>query len=141
MGGKRLAQGQDYSVTYSNNVNVGTARVTVTGKGNYADSYNASFTIFTSTTDATRGHGVQYRTHVQNVGWQSYVGDGAMSGTSGRSLRLEGINIRIGPNSGLSGGVQYRTHVQNIGWQDWKNNGACPERVAERFVWRQFRSN
>lgn len=123
VGGKRLAQGQDYSVTYSNNVNVGTARVTVTGKGNYADSYNASFTIFTSTTDATRGHGVQYRTHVQNVGWQSYVRDGATAGTSGRSLRLEGINISLADHP-YSGSIYYSTHVQNIGWQDPVRDGA-----------------
>jgi len=123
VGGKRLTQGQDYSVAYSNNVNVGTARVTVTGKGNYADSYSASFTIVTSTTDATRGHGVQYRTHVQNVGWQSYVRDGATAGTSGRSLRLEGINISLVDHP-YSGSICYSTHVQNIGWQDAVSDGA-----------------
>ena len=32
---------------------------------------------------------VYYKTHVQNVGWQNYVKNGAMSGTSGKSLRLE----------------------------------------------------
>lgn len=62
---------------------------------------------------------VSYRTHVQNVGWQAYVKDGATSGTSGRSLRLEGINIRV---SGMSGGIEYQTHVQNVGWQAWKKN-------------------
>ena len=62
---------------------------------------------------------VSYRTHVQNVGCQGYVKDGAMSGTSGRSLRLEGINIRI---SGMNGGIEYQTHVQSIGWQAWKKN-------------------
>ncbi len=36
---------------------------------------------------------VSYRTHVQRVGWQPYVSDGAMSGTTGRSFRLEGIQI------------------------------------------------
>ena len=62
---------------------------------------------------------VSYRNHVQNVGCQGYVKDGAMSGTSGRSLRLEGINIRI---SGMNGGIEYQTHVQSIGWQAWKKN-------------------
>lgn len=65
---------------------------------------------------------VKYRTHVQNVGWQSYVADGTMSGTSGRSLRLEGINIALDPS--ISGGIEYRTHVQNIGWQNYVANGA-----------------
>ncbi|MBR3224652.1 MAG: hypothetical protein IKF78_04950 [Atopobiaceae bacterium] len=30
---------------------------------------------------------------MQNFGWQKYVRDGAMSGTTGRGLRLEGIQI------------------------------------------------
>ena len=66
--------------------------------------------------------GVTYRTHVQNIGWQGYVKDGAIAGTSGKSLRLEGINIKLtGNNSNLK--IKYQVHVQNIGWQDWKTNG------------------
>lgn len=64
---------------------------------------------------------VSYRTHVQNVGWQSYVSNGAMSGTSGRSLRLEGINIKL-VNQPYSGNIEYCTHIQNIGWQNYKKN-------------------
>lgn len=125
LGGKHLVQGSDYSVAYHNNVNVGTATVTISGtsSGNYKDSYNATFTIFSSTTDAQRAHSVQYRTHVQNVGWQGYVRDGAMSGTSGRSLRLEGINISLADHP-YSGSIYYSTHVQNIGWQDAVHDGA-----------------
>ena len=65
---------------------------------------------------------VCYRTHVQNVGWQNYVSDGEMAGTQGRSLRLEGINIKLN-NAPYSGGIRYATHIQNIGWQDWKYDG------------------
>ncbi len=42
---KTLSKGTDYDVVYSNNVNAGTATVTVTGKGNYTDSCSATFTI------------------------------------------------------------------------------------------------
>ncbi|MBC3805697.1 hypothetical protein GH808_14915, partial [Acetobacterium fimetarium] len=63
---------------------------------------------------------VKYRTHVENVGWQSYVTDGSKAGTEGRSLRLEGINIDL--NEGMSGGIEYRTHVQDIGWQNYVAN-------------------
>ncbi|MDI3537010.1 MAG: hypothetical protein PWR12_1212 [Eubacteriaceae bacterium] len=64
---------------------------------------------------------VAYTTHVQNVGWQDYVADGAMSGTSGQGLRLEGIKIR----SGVEGlGIQYATHVENIGWQSFVSDGS-----------------
>lgn len=65
--------------------------------------------------------GVSYRTHVQDDGWQSFVADGDMSGTSGRSLRLEGIEIKL--NSGINGSIEYRTHVQDIGWQSFVADG------------------
>lgn len=64
---------------------------------------------------------VSYRVHVQNDGWQGYKTDGAVAGTSGRSLRLEGINIKLA-NAPSGSGITYRTHVQNDGWQGWKKN-------------------
>ncbi len=43
--GTELTSGTDYTVSYSNNVNAGTATVTVTGCGNYTGSYNGKFLI------------------------------------------------------------------------------------------------
>ena len=45
--GKKLVKGTDYTVTYKNNVNVGslTARVTMTGKGNFTGSTYRDFNI------------------------------------------------------------------------------------------------
>lgn len=63
---------------------------------------------------------VTYQTHVQDYGWQEWKNNGEMSGTSGQSKRLEGINIKL---QNLSGSVEYQTHVQDIGWQGWKSNG------------------
>ncbi|MBR0380967.1 MAG: CHAP domain-containing protein [Eubacterium sp.] len=45
LGKLTLKQGTDYTVTYKNNTNAGTATVTVTGKGNYMGSKTATFTI------------------------------------------------------------------------------------------------
>ena len=44
-GTKTLTNNTDYEVAYTNHVNVGTATVTVTGKGNYAGTKTATFTI------------------------------------------------------------------------------------------------
>lgn len=60
---------------------------------------------------------VNYRTHVQNEGWQDWKSDGEMSGTSGKSFRLEGIEISLNSDE-LGLGLSYATHVQNIGWQN-----------------------
>lgn len=67
--------------------------------------------------------GVVYNTHVQNIGWEKDFSkkDGQTSGTSGRSLRLEGIKIKLQNAEGIS--IKYQTHIQNVGWQDWKKDG------------------
>ena len=44
-GTKTLVNGTDYSVSYSNNVNAGTATVTITGKGKYSGTKRVTFTI------------------------------------------------------------------------------------------------
>lgn len=61
---------------------------------------------------------INYQTHIQDIGWQGVVKNGEISGTSRRSLRLEGIKMNIS-NSDLAGSVEYRTHVQEIGWQGY----------------------
>lgn len=66
--------------------------------------------------------GITYRTHVQNVGWQGWRSDGQSSGTSGQSLRLEGIEIKTDKLT-YNLGIEYQTHVQNIGWQGFRSDG------------------
>ena len=44
-GTKKLVKGTDYTVTYSNNKKIGTATVTITGKGNYTGTVSKTFTI------------------------------------------------------------------------------------------------
>lgn len=64
---------------------------------------------------------VSYQTHIQNIGWQDVVKDGAVSGTVGRSFRLEAIKINVTGNENLF--VYYRTHVQQLGWGNGSSNG------------------
>ena len=45
LGGRKLVRDIDYTVAYSNNINAGTASVTLTGLGNYAGTLQGSFTI------------------------------------------------------------------------------------------------
>ena len=45
LSGKTLKNGTDYTVSYSNNTKVGTAKVTITGKGNYTGSVSKTFKI------------------------------------------------------------------------------------------------
>lgn len=66
--------------------------------------------------------GIEYRTHIQNIGWQPYVKDGAISGTTGKCLRLEAIQIRLIGNAAQKYDIYYRTHVQDFGWLGWATN-------------------
>jgi len=45
LGKKTLNQGTDYTVSYKSNKNIGTATVTITGKGKYGASVNKTFKI------------------------------------------------------------------------------------------------
>ena len=74
---------------------------------------------------AIESNGVQYRTHVQYDGWQNWKSNGDVSGTSGRSLRLEGINIKLTGDIASKVKIKYQVHVQYDGkamekWQEQK---------------------
>ncbi|MGN0389399.1 MAG: leucine-rich repeat protein, partial [Wujia sp.] len=73
------------------------------------------------TPDSTPAVAVSYRTHVQSFGWQGYVTNGTISGTSGKAKRLEAINISVNGNTNL--GIRYTTHCQSYGWLPWSANG------------------
>ena len=64
---------------------------------------------------------VSYQTHVQDIGWQGYVSNGAMSGTSEQSKRLEAIQIKL---QNIDGSIEYSTHVQDYGWMAVSANDA-----------------
>ena len=53
-GGKTLREGIDYTVSYRNNKNVGTAKVTVTGKGAYTGTKTATFKIVPTGTSVSK---------------------------------------------------------------------------------------
>ena len=115
VGGLILTKGTDYTLSYKNNVKVGTATVTIKGKGSYSGSVSKIFKILPS---------VSYYVHRQTYGWEDAYSkkNGAQSGTTGESKRLEGICIK--PASTVSGSIQYRTHIQTYGWEDsWRSNG------------------
>ena len=51
----RLTEGKDYTVTYANNVEKGTATATITGMGDYAGTYTKTFNIVEYTLSVTVG--------------------------------------------------------------------------------------
>ena len=64
---------------------------------------------------------IQYRAHVQEIGWQEFVGNGTLAGTVGRNLPVEALQIGVKNTKGL--GIKYSVHVREIGWQDYVKDG------------------
>lgn len=116
LSGKTLDRNTDYDVQYANNTDVGTAEVTILGKGAYTGTKQSEFKIVAPS--------VSYRVHVQTFGDQDEKKDGETAGTSGMSKRLEAIWINLGSDFPVSGGIEYSTHVQTYGWQNWVGQGA-----------------
>ncbi len=54
LGGKTLTEDMDYVISYADNINAGTASVTVSGTGNYEDSATGTFTINPKPLDKAR---------------------------------------------------------------------------------------
>lgn len=70
-----------------------------------------------------KGMEIQYQSHVQDIGWQNWVKNGELSGTTGQAKAIEAMHISL-VNATAGGNIEYRAHVQDIGWQGWVKNGA-----------------
>lgn len=65
---------------------------------------------------ALTGTGIMYRSQVQAQGWTPAVGNGTTSGTTGQSLRLEGLQVWL-PDQAATNRICYQAYVQDQGWQ------------------------
>jgi len=71
--------------------------------------------------NAPAGAKIVYRTHVENIGWQNWVSNDEMAGTSGQSLRIEALQIYLENMENYT--VEYKVYIQGIGWTDWYIDG------------------
>ena len=62
---------------------------------------------------------IQYKVHLQDIGWTDWENAGEIAGTTGENRRIEAIILQ--GNNGLD--LSYRVHIQDIGWTDWVSNG------------------
>ena len=61
--------------------------------------------------EAQAAPSVTYRAHVQRIGWQDWVSDGGLAGTSAMSLRLEAIEMRLVPKGGGAPGSTENAYI------------------------------
>ena len=88
---------------------------------NFNSVVKNGMTLYASWKEIIANVDVSYKTHVQTFGWQDFVMNGSLSGTTGKAKRLEGIKIMVQGNDNL--GIQYTTHCQTYGWLPWSANG------------------
>jgi uncharacterized protein YjdB len=81
-----------------------------------AASVFADTTAATVTSAPASSYGVSYDAHVQHIGWQASVKDGADAGTVGEGLRLEALKVNLDGALPAGAHIEYSAHVQNIGW-------------------------
>ncbi len=123
--------GADWTSKYGwGEVDAAAAVKVALGKEAAKKSSSESASSESSTTPAKK-NSVSYRSHVQRIGWQAWKSNGLSSGTTGQSLRLEGVQIKLA-SAAYSGAIQYRTHVQSYGWESsWRSNGATSGTVGQ----------
>lgn len=74
--------------------------------------------------DESVGGDIEYRSHIQYIGWENYwSAGGEVTGTEGRSLWMEAIQIRLTGELEELYDIYYRVHCQDYGWLDWAKNG------------------
>ena len=66
---------------------------------------------------------IRYKTHVQNIGWQDWVGNGETAGTTGQDLRIEAVQIELTGAMAEKYDIYYRVHVSDYGTLGWAKNG------------------
>lgn len=75
---------------------------------------------------------LEYRVHIQDIGWQDYRNVGEMAGTEGQAKRLEGIEMNITGELAEYYSVLYCVHIQDYGdAQGWVADGALAGTTGE----------
>lgn len=57
--------------------------------------------------------------------------NGRVAGTTGKSLAVEAVEIKLTGDLAKHYDVVYRAHVQNKGWLDWVKSGECAGTTGE----------
>lgn len=71
-----------------------------------------------------RAGNINYRSHVQTLGWLGYAKNGNHSGTTGKGLRMEALNIHLSGSKTKGYSVKYRAHIAKKGWLGWADAGS-----------------
>ncbi|MBP3877520.1 MAG: fibronectin type III domain-containing protein [Lachnospiraceae bacterium] len=119
LNGTRLRRGTDYYLTYTNNLYVGRATVTIHGKGNYSGSVSKRFTILPHPVSLTRvtpdGNGVRVEWETNNsqtTGYRVEYSTNSSFRSNNYVRTITGSNIGHTTLKDLTSGRIYYVRVQ-----------------------------
>ena len=117
LNGKTLKNGTDYTVSYSNNTKVGTAKVTITGKGNYTGSVSKTYSIKNNFKKAT----------VSGISTKAFTGKNI---TQSITVKCNGKTLKNGTDYAVS-----YSNNKNIGTATVKitGKGSCTGTITKTF--------
>jgi DNA-binding protein len=107
-GSRILTEGTDYAVAYTDNVYVGTATVTVTGRGNYAGSAVKTFLIYTVPITGV---------WIEDIPAQTYTGDSikpVLTVRDGNTILTAGVHYSVAYKNNVNAGTATAT-VTGVG--------------------------
>ena len=108
-GGQKLVQGRDYTLSYSNNTQVGeSARVQITGIGNYSGTLSPTFTIVGKLKAATLS------ASKYTYSGKAVKPDVTVKGSDGKTL-VRGRDYTVGYPSGRKGVGAYKVTIKGKG--------------------------
>ena len=136
VGGKSLKKNKDFTVTYENNVDIGTGTLTVTGKGEYEGTLSAEFPIIPKkvkmkkVTSYESGFQVAWKTNGPRDGFElQYATDPEFNNVV--SKKVEDAESSSAEISGLVVGTEYFVRIRayksvdgktfNSNWSDVKS--------------------
>jgi N-acetylmuramoyl-L-alanine amidase len=71
---------------------------------------------------------IVYEAHIEHIGWQGPRRNGETAGTTGQSLRLEALTVRL---ENTNAKLEMEGHVENKGWTTVRTNGEVFGTVGE----------
>ncbi len=138
VGGKALTEGTDYTVSYKDNVNVGTATVTITAvaDGNYSGEETADFTIAKKYVTATatapdKVYDGKFELDPANV---EITLEGVVEGDDVEAVAIAAIfaNANVGNNKPLT--VAYDVAGEDIGNYEFSSDGVTIPEMEYYFA-------
>ncbi len=103
----------------------GNVAATKSGKGILIGTIGEARRLEALTVSLPKGtNGVlEYRGHLQGIGWTNWTEGGRQCGTTGEARRLEAVQISLSGKVAEDYSVWYRVHSQTYGWLGWAHDG------------------